>query len=81
MREKVYSYINQIAKATALSGIIMILIGAYYYMIKAGIPYQDPQLELQIQYEVNLRVGEILFKNGIGTTVLGLTVARFIKSK
>lgn len=79
MKEKVYKYICQIAKATALSGIIMILMGIYYYMVKAGIPYQDPPLELQIQYEINLKVGKILLENGIGASVLGVTITRFFK--
>lgn len=38
--------------------------GAYYCVIKAGIPYQDPPLELQIQYAVNMGIGEQLVKNG-----------------
>ena len=40
------------------------LMGAYYCVIKAGIPYQDPPLELQIQYAVNMGIGEQLVKNG-----------------
>ncbi|MCI8968302.1 MAG: hypothetical protein HFH75_12085 [Lachnospiraceae bacterium] len=36
-------------------------------MIKAGIPFQDPPLELQIQYAVHMGVGETLIKTGFVT--------------
>lgn len=47
-----------------LAGVILLFMGLYYWMIKAGIPYQDPTLEMQIQYTVDLRIGEILLGNG-----------------
>ena len=64
-----------------ISGMIIILVGMYYLVIKAGIPYQDPPLELQIKYAVNmgtgeelLRIGGLLFVTGIaGRIVMFLT--------
>ena len=54
-----------------LAGVILLLIGLYYSIIKAGIPYQDPPLELQIQYEINTRIGEILTGSGFVIAVCG----------
>ena len=48
-----------------LSGIIILVTGLYYLIIKAGIPYQDPPLELQIKYTVNMEIGNILTKIGL----------------
>ncbi len=61
---KTESYFKQILNAGFLAGIIILLIGVYYWAIKAGVPYQDPPLELQIQYAVNMGIGETLVKTG-----------------
>ena len=55
-----------------LAGVIILIIGFYYSVIKAGIPYQDPPLELQIQYAINMGIGEIMLKYGFLLTVLGM---------
>ena len=34
------------SSAVLLAGCIVFAVGAYYEVIKAGIPYQDPPLEL-----------------------------------
>ena len=54
-----------------LAGIIILVIGSYYLMIKAGIPYQDPTVEMQIQYAISYGIGEILTKTGVVIAVLG----------
>ncbi|MDE5598499.1 MAG: hypothetical protein K2J04_11815 [Lachnospiraceae bacterium] len=54
-----------------LAGVILLFMGLYYGMIKAGIPYQDPTLEMQIQYTIDLRIGEILMGNGFLIVVCG----------
>ena len=46
-------------------------------MDKAGIPCQDPPLELQVQYAVNMGIGEILVKNGFLICICG-GIARLI---
>lgn len=64
-------YFRQIINAILLSGIIILFIGAYYCMIKAGIPYQDPTLELQMQYAINMEIGNILVRNGFWIFICG----------
>lgn len=71
MDTKIYKYILQALNAVVLSGIILIFIGSYYCVVKAGIPYQDPPLELQIQYIIDMRIGEILLKKGLFMTICG----------
>lgn len=44
---------------------------------KAGTPCQDPPLELQIQYTVNMRIGETLVKDGCLLSVCG-RIARLL---
>lgn len=65
------SYLRQIINAILLAGIIILFTGVYYCVIKAGIPYQDPPLELQIQYAVNMGIGEILVKDGFWIFICG----------
>lgn len=69
MKEKIKNTFYQIINSAILAGVILFLIGLYYWGIKAGIPYQDPPLELQIQYTVNMKIGEILLRNGLRTAV------------
>ncbi len=63
--------LRQIINAVLLAGIIILLIGAYYCVIKAGIPYQDPPLALQIQYSINIGIGKILVRDGFLISVGG----------
>ncbi len=71
MKEKIRHYLQLTINAVILAGIILFVIGLYYSMIKAGIPYQDPPLELQIQYAVYVGIGEILQKNGLLIAICG----------
>ena len=61
----------QTANSVIMAGIIVLFIGLYYSVIKAGIPYQDPPLELQIKYAVNMGIGETLTGKGFGIAVCG----------
>lgn len=70
-KRKMESHLRQTINAVLLAGVIMLFTGAYYYVVKAGIPYQDPPLELQIQYAVNIGIGEILIKDGFLISVCG----------
>ena len=59
-------------------------IGAYYAVIKAGIPYQDAPLELQIQYTVHSGIGKELCKTGLFTLLYGiafLLISRLLPKK
>lgn len=71
MKEKIRYHFRWIFNSIILAGVIIFFIGLYYWMIKAGIPYQDPPLELQIQYAVNMRIGEILLGNGFVIAICG----------
>lgn len=62
---------RQIINAVILAGIIILCTGMYYCVIKAGIPYQDPPLELQIQYAVNMGIGSILVVEGFLISICG----------
>lgn len=69
MKKKVINTILIFSIALIIVGIIILVIGFYYSVFKAGIPYQDPTPELQIQYEINYNIGNILTKIGTLTTV------------
>ena len=71
MKEKMGNILCRAISSVILAGIIILFIGLYYSMIKAGIPYQDPPLELQIQYAVNMGIGETLTGKGFGIAVCG----------
>lgn len=71
MKEKIRYYLCLTINSIILAGIILCLMGLYYSIVKAGIPYQDPPLELQIQYAVYKGTGEALLKNGFIITICG----------
>lgn len=68
---KAGSMLGRLADAVLLAGAIVFLTGLYYWIVKAGIPYQDPPLELQIQYAVNETIGETLLANGFWMLLCG----------
>lgn len=59
------TFLRQIANSVIMAGIFILLTGSYYCVIKAGIPDQDPPPELQIQYAVNMGIGDELIKDGL----------------
>ena len=71
MKERIWHCLCQTLNALIIAGIIILLIGLYYLIIKAGIPYQDPPLDLQLQYAVNTRIGSILTGTGFKMVILG----------
>ena len=71
MKEKVRHRFCQIVNAVILAGIIILFRGLYYWVVKAGIPYQDPPIELQIQYAINMGIGDILVGKGFVIAVSG----------
>ena len=68
---------KEIFDSLIIAGTIILLIGLYYWIIKAGLPYLDAPTELQIQYAINLGIGETLVKTGICVTALG-SVCRIV---
>ncbi len=73
------SYLRLTLNAVILAGIIILCTGMYYCVIKAGIPYQDPPLELQIQYSINMGIGDILVKEGFLISICGGIVSWLFK--
>lgn len=69
MKEKVMGNLHWMINSVILAGVILFFIGLYYFLIKAGIPYQDPPIELQIQYAINMGIGEILLGTGFLITI------------
>ncbi len=69
MKEKSKYIIFQMLNAIIIAGVIILFIGLYYSVIKAGIPYQDPPLDLLIQYEVNAGIGDVLLGSGFKIAV------------
>lgn len=76
MKEKIRHILSQIINAIIIAGIIILFMGLYYSMIKAGIPYQDPPLDLRIQYEINAGIGDVLMGSGFKIAVCG-SIIRF----
>lgn len=71
MNDKVKRILCQMINSVIMAGVILLFIGLYYSVIKAGIPYQDPPLELQIKYAVNAEIGEILTGRGFLIALCG----------
>ncbi len=71
MCNKVKNSFCVFCKAVLFAGIIVLFIGLYYSVIKAGIPYQDPPIELQIEYAINYGIGEVLSKTGCIIMIIG----------
>lgn len=71
MNNKIMYYLKRFFESVILAGIIILFIGLCYVVIKAGIPYQDPPLELQLKYAVNMMIGKELTKNGFWIAVFG----------
>ena len=69
MKQKVLNTMLAFIIALIIAGIIISIIGFYYSFFKAGIPYQDPTTELQIQYEIFYNIGKVLTKIGSSTTI------------
>ena len=68
MKQKILNTILTFSIALIITGIIILVIGFYYSVFKAGIPYQDSTIELQIQYEIDYNIGNVLTKIGSITT-------------
>lgn len=77
MKNKMKNLFRETSNAVLLSGLIILVIGLYYLVIKAGIPYQDPTVEMQVQYAIHYGIGSVLSKTGLILAVIG-GIARVI---
>lgn len=71
MNNKTKHIFGEISNAILLAGLIILVIGLYYLVVKAGIPYQDPTVEMQIQYAINDGIGSVLSKAGFILALCG----------
>ena len=80
MKSKVIKILKSILLGLIFAGVIMLVVGLYYQEIKAGIPYQDPTEEMQLQYTIYWKIGEELMYDGfmIGSTGIVLRIIVFI---
>lgn len=65
-------------------GITVIIVGFYYSVIKAGIPYQDPPPELLEKYMFYMSIGENLMSIGFSISIVSiilLIILKIVKSK
>lgn len=65
-------FLKNLFNGLIFAGVIILFISLYYLFIRAGLPYQDPPLDIQIKYAVNMGIGEGLFKAGIITLIVGV---------
>ncbi|MBO4592456.1 MAG: hypothetical protein J5684_07870 [Eubacterium sp.] len=77
MEKVVFSILKTVFNSIALAGVVILMLGLYYLVIKAGIPYQDPTMEMQIEYAVNSGIGNELSLVGTGMAAFG-TVVRVV---
>ena len=69
--------LKRLFSSILLAGLLVLGAGLYYWVIKAGIPYQDPTPEIQLQYSINMGIGDVLTKIGVFTMLAG-AVCRII---
>ena len=72
---------RRLSGALLLAGVLILALGLYYLVVRAGIPYQDPSPETQLRYAVNQGVGEALVKLGAIPTAIGLLMKLLFRSK
>lgn len=64
-------WFRDLYRAVFLAGIILLLIGVYFILVKAGIPYQDPTPEMWISYAAWWRAGETNAQWGLALLLIG----------
>ena len=69
---KVLRAFKTLAVGVIIAGIIMLNTGLIFEMFVAGIPYQDPTVEMQIEYMANMQTGEVLCTLGFYHLVIGI---------
>lgn len=62
----------------SLLGVGIVLVGFVYDLLLAGIPYQDPTLEMQTSYDFHSSVAETFYKIGGIIFWIGVMAIPFI---
>lgn len=68
MRKKLKALFNSVI----IAGIIVIVIGVYFWMFKAGLPYQDPTTEMTIKWMSYNFAGKACLTCGIVAFLFGV---------
>ena len=61
--------IKIILNVLIVAGALAFVIGLYFWIIKAGIPAQDPTPEMKAQYAQNMLIGDALVFSGFLTSL------------
>ena len=59
---------------SSIIGLIILFIGLYYCIVKAGIPYQDPTPEMLEKYMRDMRIGEYLVIIGFCIELINIII-------
>lgn len=68
MKEK----LKQLFVSITFAGIIVLLIGIYFWAFKAGLPYQDPTTDMTLRWMAYNFAGEACMLYGAITFTIGL---------
>lgn len=63
---------KRMSRALCLAGAVVLAVGLYCWLVKAGLPPQDAPPDIQQEYAFNLRLGGLLTKAGAGILLWGL---------
>ncbi len=71
--------LKRLLDGLALAGAMILVLGLYFWLIRAGLPYQDPTPKMSFEWKVNYRVGEVLTLLGAVSFAAGFTGKRILK--
>ena len=57
--------------AVLLAGVVLLLVGLNFILVKAGIPYQDPTPEMTLRWTAYFQAGTITLRWAIGLLAAG----------
>ena len=75
---KQLSFCERLFESVVVAGVIIFSVGIYYAVVKAVVQYQDPPLELQIEYIINERIATQLMAIGAWIMILGVLLRGFV---
>lgn len=76
---KASSILRHLGDAALLGGLVVAVIGLYHIVIRAGIPYQDPTVEMRLRYAIALGTGRALLGTGLALAAGGGVLRLILK--
>ena len=61
---RVTALLSRCCGSVLIAGLVILAIGAYYAVFRAGVPYQDPTVEMQVSYAIHMGIGRTLLMTG-----------------